>query len=375
MDSYIIGVGKCLPKKFVSNVELFDKISNFDSEKATNSLSKKGYQIEGADEAKIFDFWVQMVCGIKTRPFVQDGEFLEDLQVEDMARQASVDALDDANLKASEIDTIIFSSYSSNRLIPSPACKLAEMLEINSQVRTLNGACSGFLDALIDAKIKIEGGFAKNILVVASENMSNKMNFDDPLSSIIFSDGAGACIVSAEKKVSRSIKLGYFHSATKYSEQVFMRSGENIFFNDGPYVQRNAVRTMFESTEFAMKKSDVTWDQIALVIPHQANLRIIRALADKINRTVEALSRERSQQGAHEVESGAKIKKESNKNLPLTYECIQGYGNLSSATVPVALYDYLEEKQKEESSSSEKNHVVLTSVGGGYTYSSMVVTL
>ena len=362
----IVGVGKCVPKKIIENAELYGKVKNFEVEKARDSFLKKGEEVADFDDAQIFDLWVQRVTGIKRRPFVSDGEFEKGLEAEDMARQASSIALEEAKLTPKDLDHIIFSTYSNNRLIPSAACKLSDMLGTNCSVRTLNGACSGFLDGLIDATIKVRAGVFKRILVVAAENMSDKMNYDDPKSSIIFSDGAGACVVSAVDEGKRSINLLGFGGGVQYSEQVYMERLSHILFNDGPYVQRNAVQTMYGVMEKAILASKKTFADLSCVIPHQANGRIITALDAKIKNTLSQLSSSDS----------SKQESEDRSKSFFTVNCIADYGNLSSASVPVAFDDYLKGRFSKDHSNKldEGKIMVLASVGGGYTYAAIALS-
>lgn len=359
----IIGVGKCIPKKIVGNEELYQRVKNFEAQKARDSFLKKGEDVANLDDAKVFDIWVQRVTGIEKRPFVSQGEFEKGLEAEDMARQASAIALDEAKLTPQDLDHIIFSTYSSNRLIPSAGCKLADMLGVHCSVRTLNGACSGFLDGLIDATIKVRAGVFKKVLVVAAENMSDKMNYEDPKSSIIFSDGAGACVVSAEDTGKRSINLLGFDGGVQYSEQVYMERLSHILFNDGPYVQRNAVQTMYGVIEKAVLASNKTFADVSCIVPHQANGRIITALDAKMKSTIANLS-------------SSKQNQEDTSQSFFTVNCIASYGNLSSASVPVAFDDYLKGRFSKDHPNklAEGKIMVLASVGGGYTYAAIALS-
>ena len=198
LNAYISGMGYFLPKKTVTNQDLYEKITSFDTQKAKYSLLKKGAISEEASEKEIFDLWVQQVSGIKKRHFISSEESKEaSLMNEYMAFKASEEAIKDADIDPKKIDHIIYCSFSSEMVIPAPVCSLQNFLGLMDQKIsgvTLNTACSGFVDGLIDAVIKVSSGFYNHVLVVASEYMSNKINFDDPLTCILFGDSSwGVC--------------------------------------------------------------------------------------------------------------------------------------------------------------------------------------
>ncbi len=355
----IAGTGACLPAHKVSNKELLTRISGFDHEAARTAFLKRSND-QGTDvidytklaREELFDLWVQKVCGIQERPFIQPGEFAEGLVCEDMARIASQRALAAAGLEAAAIDHVVFSTYSSNRMMPASAPTLVNMLKLRQgptgvSARTLNGACSGFLDAFIDATLYLQSGQARHVLVVAAENMSDKMDYTDPTSCIIFSDGAGACVLSAQQSSDAAARgvLG-FASAIDYSEQINMLRTGPISFKKGPLVQRNAVLAMYNIGQQALARSHLTYDDLGYVIPHQANARITAALAKKLSAVA---------------------------NLRLL-DTIAFTGNLSSATIPVTL-DKLLRGELKTVPYCAGTRALLTSVGGGYTYSAAVVTL
>ncbi|BBM89575.1 3-oxoacyl-[acyl-carrier-protein] synthase 3 [Spirochaetota bacterium] len=355
----IRGIGSCVPQHRVSNVELLERISNFDSEAARASFIKRqdnenNIDYTRLDEPALFDLWVQQVCGIKERPYITKGEFEERLACEHMAAIAGERALEHAGLAKEAIEHVIFSTYSSNRVMPTPAATLVRMLQFDQgaggvSAVTFNGACSGFLDAFIDGYIKIAAGYFKHVLIVASENMSDKMDFTEPTSCIIFGDGAGAVVLSGvtaedAKADDRSI-LG-FASAIDYSEQINMFRGGTIYFNKGPYVQRNAVQAMYAIGKKALLHSDLDFKDIHYIIPHQANARITSALAGKI--TAEAPCQ--------------------------VLSTIETTGNLSSAAVPVAL-DMLVQGKLAATPYLRGKRGLFVSVGGGYTFSGVTTLL
>ncbi|XP_060085291.1 beta-ketoacyl-[acyl-carrier-protein] synthase III 1-like [Ylistrum balloti] len=357
MNVEITSVGSFIPSKIIDNKELYQKISNFELEKAKESLLKKNFDVTYSSDEEIFDTWVRQVCGIISRPFISEEDEIHDLGkekkifVELMAAEASKKAISSAGIDPDSIDQIIFSTYSSSRTMPSPATTLKSLLNLKrASAVTMNGACSGFLDALIDAAIKVESKHFETILVVASENLSDKMDFNDPKSSIIFSDGSGACIIQKSKQQG---VLG-FASGVTFSEQVYMERTGNIFFNSGPLVERNAVNTMHGIAVKTLKNSQQSFEDIQYIVPHQANLRILMSFEKKIQTPNTVILKQ-----------------------------IERLGNLSSASIPVTLDCFLREfKEKKEKLHLTENHskdysnleylnFLFISVGGGYTYSAL----
>ncbi len=341
----IIATGSSVGESDITNEELYKIISNFEIEVAKNSLTRKGVDLTNASEEAIFSLWVQQISGIKSRPFMKQA-VEKKLEVEELAYRASEQAITACGIEREKIEQVIFSTYSSNRVMPSPACTLINLLELpNASAITMNGACSGFLDALIDAVIRIESGYFNTILVVASEQLSNKMNFNDPKSSVIFSDGAGCVIVSKTNKEGKGVLS--FASGTSFSEQIYMERKDSIYFNSGPLVKRNAVRTMFSISEQSLKDK-FSFSEIDFIIPHQANLRIIDEFERKINRLCEESS------------------------SPKVIKTIEDLGNLSSATLPVALDLLVKKDYANQLSQLNNKKMIFVSVGGGYTFSSLL---
>ena len=349
MGIKILGSGSFVPTTKINNIELFKKITNFDEKRAKISLLKKAKikQIEGYSPAEIFDLWVQQVCGIEQRVFLhhQKDNLSLTREVEDMAAEAAKKALVDAKITAADIDYIIFSTYSAEMLIPPPVCKLKELLGITDTSLsgiTINSVCNGFVEAMRQAALYLQTKRYRKILVVAAEYMSNKIDFTDPTSCILFADGAGACVVSETKGVAYGEV-----SHMNYSPQINMKNNQNIRLSGGPLVERHAVNSMFEVLHAALGDAQLTLSDIDFIIPHQANNRIIEALKEKILK----------------INPAAMI-----------VNNIKYLGNLSSASIVVALDDLRHGRIAEYQYQSGQT-ACLTAVGGGYTYSSLVVEL
>ena len=356
MNVNLAGTGVYLSQKKISNLDLYDIINQedknvFNIEKAKISIEKKGNSTDSLTHAEIFDKWVQQVCGIRFRTYFND-KTLENLPdpntvVEYQAKCASIQALESANIAPEEIEHIVFSSYSSDYLIPSPASALSEMIGANNASGvSINGACSGFLDALLDACAKIEARIYNKVLVVASEYLSNKMDYTDVTTCILFSDGAGAFLLKRSDE-NNPPNFSHFSSKFKYNqEQINMYRTSNIHMGGGPYVQKNAVNSMAGRVHDILEKENLSIDDIDYIVPHQANIRILDALENKL--------------------------KLSEKTTMI--KCIQETGNLSSATIPVA-FNQLYKKQTPELNWKHGDHVILTAVGGGYTFGAVSMTL
>ena len=333
----IKGTGSFLPKKKINNFELYKKINNFDIDRAKESLSKKNINEDNSTENEIFDHWVQMVSGIESRHVVSDQDsFRDHYEVEGMAYQASLNAIASSGIDKNEIESIILTSFTPTTLIPNSACTLTDLLGLtNCSGITLNTACSGFLDGLMDAYAKIAAGLYKTVLVVSSEYISKEISLDDPTTAILFSDGAGACIL---KRSEENHMLGFFSKANYSDQHLNMYNGNKLKMGGGPLVQRNAVNAMYESALQISQKTGLGFNDFDYIIPHQANLRIMRELARKMELT------------DHKM-----------------IETVQSVGNTSCATIPISL-DLLCRGKLNGFRYKDKSKILCTSVGGGYTY-------
>lgn len=343
-DVAIAGIGSWLPETAMTNVALFEKMHHFEKDRAALSLEKKGTDISTLSDAELFDKWVQQVTGIVSRPWLRVNHFEnnENIDIEIMGKFAAERALQEANILPSQVNHIIFSTYTGGMAIPGPAAQLVDLLQINTSCSafTLNSACDGFVQAFINGYIRVASGYDDVVLIVASEKMSDKMDFNDPTTSILFGDGAGAVVLTAGKK-----QIFGAASEINYSnEHIRMTRGGNISMGGGPLVQRSAVNAMSGIAEKALAKSNMKMSDIKQFVPHQANIRILQALEKKLELSPEQVLV---------------------KSLPIT-------GNLSSATVPVAM-DLFRKGTFPDAPYTKGAKTVLCSVGGGYSYSGVVV--
>lgn len=265
--SRVAGIGSYLPEKV---------LSNFDLEK----------MVETSDQ------WIVERTGIERRHIAAEGEATSDLCL-----QAAKRALEDANLKVSDIDMIIVGTVTGDHPMPSTACYLQTKLGAKNVMSfDLNAACTGFIYGVSIADQFIRTGMYKNILVVGAEVLSRYMNYKDRETCILFGDGAGAWIVSrAEKDDTNLIESSHLHADGSLAELLMLPSGGsaipqshqaldqglNFMTMKGREIFKNAVRTMALSCNEALEHNKISPDQVDWIVPHQANKRIIEAVADQ----------------------------------------------------------------------------------------------
>jgi 3-oxoacyl-[acyl-carrier-protein] synthase-3 len=245
-------------------------------------------------------------------------------------------ALDDAGLQGADIDHLVLSTTTGDRVIPGTAPLIAHELGIRGGALDLNAACSGFMYGLAVARGLIATG-AGRILLVGAENLSRWTDWSDRTTAVLFGDGAGAVVLEASDLDSvRSLNLGADGSL---AELIYADHGGFIHM-DGREVFRRAVRVVVDSAESALRDAGVTIDDISLVLAHQANQRILAAVADRL---------------------GVDFNK--------VEVCLDSYGNTSSASIPLAV-----DQARRAGRLHEGDTVLMTGFGAGMTWASAVVT-
>jgi 3-oxoacyl-[acyl-carrier-protein] synthase-3 len=319
----IIGTGSFVPSKI---------LTNFDLEK----------MVETSNE------WIVSRSGIKERRIVEDGTVSSDL-----AFEASKIALKEAGLEPGQIDLIVVGTVTPDYLLPSTACVIQDKLKIkNAAVMDVVAACSGFIYGLSIASAFITSGQFKNVLVIGVETLSKITNWSDRNTCVLFGDGAGAAVVQAtteEKGI-----LGTFLSGDgSLANLLHIPVGgtkvpltkENVDLKQqyiqmaGSEVFKSAVRAMEDAAIHVIQKVGLSPEEIDLVVPHQANIRIIEALAKRLK-------------------------------LPMdkVYVNIDRFGNTSSASVPIAL-----DEARKKGLIKEGSNTVLVAFGGGFTWGSAFI--
>ena len=250
----IIGTGSYLPSKIVTNVDL---------EKT----------LDTSDE------WISARTGIKERRIVTNESTC------DLALEASKKALEMSEISPSEIDLIILATTTPDKIFPATATMLQDRLGSTCPAFDLQAVCAGFVFALSTAQQYIENGTAKNILVVGSEIMSKIVDWNDRSTAIIFGDGAGAVLVSSDN--TSGIKHSKLYSDGSYMSSLHVNNDRinelGTIEMAGNEVYKIAVKRLSELAEETLNDCNMTSDDLTWMVPHQANIRIISAVAKRIN--------------------------------------------------------------------------------------------
>ena len=244
------------------------------------------------------DEWVRSRTGIAQRHFLAADETCATL-----ATQAGRQALAQADLRADELDLIIVATCTPDYLLPSTACLVQEALGASKAAAfDLGAVCSGFMYALVTGSQFIETGNYRNVLVIGAEALSRFLNFKDRTTCVLFGDGAGAVVLqanatpagvlsfvlNAQGSGADLIRVPAGGSAKPGGAAVLTESDYYIHMNGGE-VYQFAVRTMSEDAANAIRRAGLTQDDITLVVPHQANTRIIDAVAKRLNFPMERI--------------------------------------------------------------------------------------
>ena len=293
-------------------------LTNFDLEK----------MVDTSDE------WIAKRTGISQRRIAQDED------TSDLGTKAAQIALERANLSAKDIDAVICATISPDHCcMPSTACKIAKNLGINSVMAfDISAACTGFIYLLELAKSLIESGSKKNILIIGAEKLSKIVDWTDRTTCILFGDGAGAAVVSADSKN----EIIDVHTAAdgNYAELLITPGGEEKFIKmSGNEVFKVAVQTLTKDVVEILERNKIPSDKIDLFIPHQANLRIIEAVKQRLNF--------------------------SDEQCVVT---VGKYGNTSSASIPMAMNDAYEAGRLKNG-----DLILLDAFGGGFTWGSALL--
>lgn len=331
--SRIIGTGSAFPETILDNAGL------------AKELASRGIETS--------DAWIVERTGIKQRRISKTGD--EKGFNSTLAYQAAQRALEMAQKSVSDIDQILVATCSPDTLVPSTACWLQEKLGAKKAwALDLNAACSGFVFGLTIADQFIRNGQVKTSLVIGSEVLSPFLNWDDRTSCILFGDGAGAAVVQQVPSDSpHRILSSHLHSDGSLTELFFTPAGGSRMevtpevyeqklhkmSMKGREIFKVATRTLSEYAVKALESQGFTTADLHWFIPHQANLRIIEAVADRLGVSMEKV-----------------------------IVNIDRYGNTSAATVPTALDEAVRDGR------IQPGHLVLLDVfGAGLTYGSLLL--
>jgi len=296
------------------------------------------------------DEWIRTRTGIRERRLADPG-----MGAADMGAAAARIALERAGLDPKDVDMVLVSTATPDRLLPSTACDVQALLGAsNAGAYDFATACSGFLYGLSLAEAHIAAGQAETVLVIATERMSSIVNWGDRTTCVLFGDGAGAAVVRPAED-ERGILSSFMKSDGTLAELLYRPGGGAMIPFDlavldekshlvkmaGPEVFKAAVRSMCEAAEQALARAGVTSDEIDLLVPHQANIRIIEATA-----------------------------KYARMPMDKVFVNVDRYGNMSSASVPVAL-----DEAREQGRVQDGSLVLMVAFGAGFTWAANVVRM
>ena len=295
------------------------------------------------------DEWIVERTGIRERRIAGP-----ELSVAMLSREASELAMQRAGVSASEIDTIVLGTASPDRLLPSTACDLQALLgATNAAAFDVSAACPGFVYALAVAEGLIASGQSRTALIVGAEKLSTITDFQDRSTAILFGDGAGAAIVRRSSGNGRGVLSTFLKSDGRLAPLLYRPSGgsadpisERVVCERTHYMKmagrevfKAAVLAMAEACDEALSRAGVSAEEIDLLVPHQANLRIIEATA-------------------------------KHAGIPMSKVMVnlERYGNTSSASIPLALDQAIAEGRVKPGSL-----VMLVAFGAGFTWGSAVL--
>jgi len=291
------------------------------------------------------DEWIMQRIGIKERRILKE----EGKATSDMGAWAVEDLLKKTGTAAEEIDMLICATITPDMNLPATANIIAHKANIhNAWSFDLNAACSGFIFALATATQFIESGRYKKVVIVAAEKMSSIINYKDRTTCPLFGDGAAAVLIEPNSEdfgvhdyINRVDGLGRHHlhikagGSLKPASLETVNNEEHYLYQEGQAVFKAAVSSMADVAVEIMEKNNITSNDIAWLVPHQANMRIIEATAKRMG---------------------------INKNQVMIN--IQKYGNTTAATIPLCLWDY--EKQLKKG-----DNIILAAFGAGFTWGSV----
>ncbi len=318
--SEIIGWGHYLPKKVVTNDDLAKIVD-------TN------------------DEWISTRTGIKTRHLV------EDELTSDLAYGAAKMAIEKAGISVEELDSIVIATVTPDNTTPSLAAKVASKLGAKSGTITydISAACSGFVYGLTQADNMIRLGQIKTALVIGSESLSKIVDWTDRNTCVLFGDGAGAVVIRAKEGEGTSADTGILatklyadgshYESLKTTGGVASTQNAGFIFMDGKEVFKFAVNSLSQAAEAVMEMGGITNKEVDWLIPHQANIRIISNVGEKLELPTEKV-----------------------------IVAVDHHGNTSAASIPLALSENIESGKIKKG-----DIIVMTAMGAGFTWGGALV--
>ncbi|HHV95510.1 MAG TPA: ketoacyl-ACP synthase III [Clostridiaceae bacterium] len=319
----ILGMGKCVPDNVLTNKDLENMVDTSNE-------------------------WIVQRTGILERRILD-----KDTPLYELGSKAAIEALKNAGLTPDKIDLIIATTETPDYLTPSMACLIQKSIGAsNAAAFDLNAACTGAVYGLTVASQFIVTGYYKYVLVVSCEGLSRVVDWKDRKTCVLFGDGAAAMVVGQVEKgygilathIGADGSMG--HNITIPccyidSEESQKRLSDNkmVIWMDGSEVFKFAVRVMVQATENVLNQSGISIKDLSLIIPHQANMRIIESAVKRLDIPPDRV-----------------------------FSNVQKYGNTSSASIPIALIECIEKKLVAKGS-----YIVLVGFGGGLTWASALI--
>ena len=315
----VTGVGHYLPERVVENAEFEETL-------------------ETSDE------WIRSRSGIERRHFAA-----EDQGASDLASNAARAALDDAGLQPDQIDALIVATSTADLTFPSVATMVQAKIGMSGGFAfDVQAVCAGFVFALSNAHALIASGQARRVLVIGAETFSRIMDWSDRATCVLFGDGAGALVLEAQEGSGASTDRGILstdlHSDGRYRELLYVDGGvgtrsTGYLRMQGNAIFRHAVDKLAATATAAMDKAGVTAGDVDWIVPHQANIRIIRGTAKKLGLPMD--------------------------NVVVT---VHEHGNTSAASIPLAL-----SVGKERGQIRPGDLIVTEAIGGGLAWGAVVL--
>ena len=320
LRSVVLGVGAYLPQQIMTNQD----------------FAAKG--IDTSDE------WIRQRTGIQQRHIAADGELTSDLAI-----KAAQEALKNASIDAGTIDLIILATTTPDHTFPATAVKVQAAIGANKAVAfDMQAVCSGFLFAFSTADQFLKTGQYRRALVIGAETLSRILDWTDRGTSILFGDGAGAIVLeaqNADQANGRGILSTHLRSDGTHHNELYTTGGVSqnqsagFIVMNGKEVFKHAVTKLAEIADEALKANGMTGADLDWVVPHQANIRIIESVADKLKMPMEKI-----------------------------VTTVQNHGNTSAASVPLALYTAWQDGRIQPGQT-----ILLEALGGGFTWGSAIV--
>ena len=324
MRAIITGVGHHVPEK---------KLTNADLEKMVDTNNE----------------WIITRTGVRERRILE-----KEKGTSEMAVPAAQAALSQAGVSPDELDMIITATVTPDQIVPSMAAMVQKKLGAsNCWGYDINGGCTGFLCAFTTAAQFIESGRHQKILVIGADKMSAIVDYEDRNTCILFGDGAGAVVMEPSPDTNEGVQDFILHLDGNGENSLYMTGGGSLkpatlatvndklhyIYQDGRTVFKAAVNGMAETTSRIIKKNGLTDNDIRLFVPHQANYRIIDAVARKI--------------GLNQDQVVVNIEK---------------YGNTTAATIPLALSEAWENRRMKKN-----DWIIMAAFGAGFTWGSVLL--